>query len=384
VNNSQKIWQTRAIDNLEHIELSRLCTFFNDTFGAELLLKFTPNFFLWKLGPNNPSGQGFLTVALSNDRVVGCASATSAILDSKFGAFRGIEIGDTFTHPVFRVEGKPEHTIANIKSLNGYLNKSIFGRLVTETLSRAKAEGLEFVYGTPNHLSLKPYIEKLSFKQIDQGKIISIAKPSYKVFNLPSKTRSKFSDISKKSATALILFDWFTSLWSQFSCRKFELRFVDGTTLINSDVIWNKISRIESFTKFSKNYFEFRFLKNPVKEYRFLEVVNQRNGQLLGLVIFRIEKSRIQSLVKVVKWFLFDKSAELKLLHIVRVALLQLDDCRCTIWINKDISSPLKRISTGFWSTSFKVPIIAKELTDKKIITSLRIDLFSMSDCDIG
>jgi len=381
---TEKYWQSKAIDNLDMRLLSKLCLFFNETYSIDLSFEFTTDFFKWKLGPNNPSGRGFLTIAISNESVVGCTSATRVNLSSGNQILRAIEIGDTFTHPTFRVSGNPLVKLAETDSLGGYLNKSIFGRLVTETLSRARSEGLDLVFGTPNELSRRPYTEKLSFERIDEGKVASIAKPSLEKLWHENNSNSSYTAIRKVLQQLLKIIDWITLFWSQYTCRKFVIRSVAASTLVHDEVFWLEVSKIDSFTKFDAEYFTFRFSNNPVKTYRYFEVLDRQKGIRLGLIILRLEKLRGETNLKVVKWLFFARKLDNKLLNIIRVTLLSLESGRCTIWLRKDLAPLHRRLLTGFWSRRHQVPIIGMDLNNKGNINNLPITLFSMSDCDIG
>ncbi len=166
-------WEVRSLDDLDPTALQLVSDFFNEHFPGVFYPKCTPDIFTWKLGSNNPAGRGFLTVAMSNGLVVGTASGTRKVLIENNKLIEAIEIGDTFTHPNFRKSGKcitPLHPDTNEDK---YFTVSIFGRLVSETITRALLNGIDFVYGTPNENSKPPYLKRLKFNEIDHGKIYS-------------------------------------------------------------------------------------------------------------------------------------------------------------------------------------------------------------------
>lgn len=166
-------WEVRSLDDLDPGALQLVSDFFNEHFPGVFYPKCTPDIFTWKLGSSNPAGRGFLTVAMSNGLVVGTASGTRKVLIENNKLLEAIEIGDTFTHPNFRKNGKCMTPLHPDADEDKYFTVSIFGRLVSETITRAQLNGIDFVYGTPNENSKPPYLKRLKFNEIDQGKIYS-------------------------------------------------------------------------------------------------------------------------------------------------------------------------------------------------------------------
>ena len=166
-------WEVRSLDDLDSNGLQLVADFFNEQFPGVFYPKCTPEIFKWKLGSSNPAGSGFLTVAMCDGLVVGTASGTRKILTENNKAFNAIEIGDTFTHPDFRKNGKCITPRFAGTATDKYFALSVFGRLVSETISRAQMNGVGFIYGTPNENSKPPYIKRLNFTEIDHGNIYS-------------------------------------------------------------------------------------------------------------------------------------------------------------------------------------------------------------------
>ena len=166
-------WEVRSLDDLESNGLQLVSDFFNEQFPGVFYPQCTPEIFKWKLGLGNPAGAGFLTVAINNGLVIGVASGTRKILTENNETFCAIEIGDTFTHPNFRKNGKCITPMSQNASDDKYFTVSVFGRLVSETISRAQSSGVGFIYGTPNENSKPPYLKRLNFTEIDHGNIYS-------------------------------------------------------------------------------------------------------------------------------------------------------------------------------------------------------------------
>lgn len=166
-------WEVRSMDDLDPQGLQLVANFFNEQFPGVFYPRCTPELFEWKLGPNNPAGRGFLTVAICNGLVIGTTSGTRKVLKENGKTLDAIEIGDTFTHPDFRKSGRCITPSRLTENDQNYLSVSVFGRLVSETIFRAQNSGVKFVYGTPNENSKPPYLKRLNFSSIDNRKISS-------------------------------------------------------------------------------------------------------------------------------------------------------------------------------------------------------------------
>ena len=131
-------WEVKSLDDLNPGDLQLVSNFFNEQFPGVFYPECTPEIFKWKLGPSNPAGQGFLSVAMSNGLVIGAASGTKKIIIEDGKLISAIEIGDTFTHPDFRKKGKCITPPSDSAVEGEYFAISVFGRLVSETIMRSR------------------------------------------------------------------------------------------------------------------------------------------------------------------------------------------------------------------------------------------------------
>ncbi|HUW88488.1 MAG TPA: GNAT family N-acetyltransferase [Candidatus Paceibacterota bacterium] len=173
-------WEIKVCDDLDESDLQLVSRFFNEYFPGVFYPECSPRIFQWKLGSGNPSGSGFLTIAIHDGKVIGTTSGTRQRVLKGKRLVTAIEIGDTFTHPDFRRKGTCASLYPGTAGPNDYLNKSIFGRLVTETLDRAQASGIHYVFGTPNENSRPPYLNRLKFQEIGWGRVKSWSSPTQK------------------------------------------------------------------------------------------------------------------------------------------------------------------------------------------------------------
>lgn len=126
-----------------------------------------------KLGHENPSGRGYLAVAIYNKKVIGTASLTKKTALVNGVMVKVAEVGDTYTDPIFRRILKPSNYYQLNTTPESYVNKSMFGRLLTEVRDAALEDGIEIIYGTPNANSFPGYTKHLGFNQTENYKINS-------------------------------------------------------------------------------------------------------------------------------------------------------------------------------------------------------------------
>lgn len=297
-------WEVVSLDDLDSFGLQLVSDFFNEQFPGIFYPECTPEIFKWKLGPSNPAGSGFLTVAVCDGRVVGTASGTRKNLVENSNPFQAIEIGDTFTHPDFRKRGRCITPLLSMEMKDEYFHLSVFGRLVSETIQRAQLQGIEYIYGTPNENSRPPYLGRLEFRDIDKGKILS------KVI-FTSKTAKL-----QRIRWILILHEYFAQSFAWL------LRYIlFGTNslheLTKRDMLEFSISTLigESHQPdkvYLENNFRFllhRYVNHPNYMYRYFQIVvkDEIKGTLITTEVIRV--SGVSSFL-VSDWIVLDKKIE--------------------------------------------------------------------------
>ncbi len=147
-----------------------------------------------KLSNENPSGSGYLAVAILNNEVVGTASLTK-----KTALINGVktivaEVGDTYTDPIYR-RLRPKNNYHYDNNSDSYVNKSMFGRLLTMVRDAAINDGIQIIYGTPNENSYPGYTKHLGFVPTENFRINSYfrCKTRYFIKKILSKTNLKIN-----------------------------------------------------------------------------------------------------------------------------------------------------------------------------------------------
>ena len=256
-------WSTESHDDPDDSILMRIDDFFQKHFPNVFQSSQASEVLLWKIKENNPFGRGHLTVATTElGEVVGIASAAPRQIKLHGRILNAVEVGDTFTAPFFRTNGRHRDNgvgspPSNFEIDPEYLTKSVFGRLMYETLSRARESGFELAYGFPNEFSLRPYLRRFKFNESNGGELYSFYllgqnKP-IKMF-VPyylQRTFIKFVRlINVLREINLIEMDYDTWVKERASL---ETREILDTPLINK----------------TPKYFHYRYLSHPVNEYFF-------------------------------------------------------------------------------------------------------------------
>ena len=146
----ESLWDVLFVEDFKGELVQKVSDFFNSHFPEVFWPSCTPEEFEWKLGESNPAGRGMMAVAVHENTIAGVITATRKKVLIDGVPVPSAELGDTYTHPSFRNIGRCRELAPGTSSRDDYLNKSVFGRLAMELLSRLDDEGLDLVYGTPS------------------------------------------------------------------------------------------------------------------------------------------------------------------------------------------------------------------------------------------
>ena len=293
-------WEVRTIDDLDPQGLQLVADFFNEQYPGVFYPKCTPQIFEWKLGPSNPAGTGFITVAINGGKVIGVFTLTRKTMMRAGIRIKVGEIGDAYTHPKFRRGGRCVSPNAHLGESDEYYQKSIFGRLVAETLFRAKLNGVQFVYGTPNAVAKPSYIKRLGFLECDEDKIFS------------KYLLTKFfqnSNLLISALRSLCKLNYFYSrLMLQFRMGVDSINRVPSEEVFN-ELVSNKavnpkgINQLEM--SIDTDYILHRYINHPTMEYSFYRVGTKE--KVFGYVIATeiVRASGIRTLV-ISDWVTFN------------------------------------------------------------------------------
>jgi len=222
-------------------------------------------FFHWKI-VDNYIQPGIINLIKDGNRIASTTSVTPKLLVYKDEIVNAAEIGDTYTHP-------------------DYFRQGMFALLINQTRKDAEKKGINFVYGTPNDLSLPGYQKKANFDIIQNLHVRSL------VFPIDIRPI-----VQKKSYW--ILGSIIGSIFSILSFLYFKIKNI--FFLLDKSIVVEEISQIpqdwNDFWNHAKEGYDFiinrnieaivwRYLDNPNK-YKLISL--RKNKILIGYLVFRI------------------------------------------------------------------------------------------------
>lgn len=353
------LWTIKVLDELKETDLQLVADFFNQNFPGVFYPKCSPKLFRWKLGESNPAGTGFLTVAISDGKIIGTTSGTCQKIRLGGRLVKAIEIGDTFTHPEFRKKGFCETAYPGTLSRDEYLNKSVFGRLVTETLDRAEKTGVEYVFGTPNLNSRPPYLNKLQFIEIGVGKIKSwssltpqfVANTKYK---FPVSFFANFLDLIQKIQLFIVGRGFFVT----------EATFESLVSTVDLSLL-DEEKQAKKYDSFSMDqnpaFLKHRYFLHPSHPYQYFRV--EGRNKLIGWIIcMRIIRQSGRETLVISDWIALEDSFRENLPMLVsKVASKHKGVQIVSLWADNAVAKGTKWSRFGFFSRK-DVSIIARSL----------------------
>jgi hypothetical protein len=277
-------WEAKSLDDLNPLDLQLVANFLNEQFPGVFYPSCSPEIFTWKLGLVNPAGSGFITAAFHSGAVIGVFTLTRKNLVINGQKIAAGEIGDAYTHPQFRRGGRCVSPREHLPQNDDYFNKSIFGRLVAETLFRAKLNGVQFVYGTPNAIAKPSYLKRLGFEEFSKGRIYSkyLLTKHYKapiLVSLLIQLVISTNQIYVKSFTRL--------LYGRNSIKEISATEIYSELNLESHLQKNRINEV--VMQVDKQFILNRYINHPLLEYRFFRVNSRVNtlGYIVGTEILR-------------------------------------------------------------------------------------------------
>lgn len=294
----QTLFWSSEID-VELSKLSEVLNFLDDEYptnGGDQI--WSDDYFQWKLSEMNPSGRGFLSLARAGNQIVGTASLTK-----KRALLNGIEIlagevGDTYTLPSILRNGRPAQTSSICKDKASYINRSVFGRLISETTKHGFLNGLELIYGTPNLKSYPGYIKRLGYIPHDEYSNTTYYRPRAQLL----------LNGNKMSKGLMYLCNRFDNAMNGLRKSIHSPRGVGVAVQKNMpertqlDALWQK-SKPESGFSLIRDflYWEYRYKKHPLADYDFFLFTYSHELQAIAVCRKFRNKNDYQSLA-IVEW----------------------------------------------------------------------------------
>ena len=350
------LWEVKSLDELKNEDLLLVSEFLNENFPGIYFPKCSPNIFEWKLGIKNPAGRGFITVAMHQGKVIGVFTVTrKRMLMNGLNLDVG-EIGDAYTHPKYRKGGRCVSPKQHLNVNDEYFERSVFGRLVAETLYRAKLSGVQFVYGTPNSLVRPSYLKRLKFVECNHKAIYS----QYVLTKNFARPRL-FSPVYKVAGRV------------SFGYCKFLLRFFHGKNSIvqvdESAILENLLIGLNSKIVgrdglsmiVNKDYVLHRYVNHPTLSYTYFQI-NSKRGVIGYLIATRVVRASGVKTLVISDWIEVQPEFRKKFnLVIGYLRKFSMDSQTISLWKNNKTSKHHLLLS-GIFSTK-EISIVGKSLS---------------------
>lgn len=210
---------------------------------GESLMPKSESYWQWK-HVDNPFGASKVIVAEENDILTGVRAFMCWNWKKGDKIFRSVRAVDTATHP--------EHQ-----------GKGIFTKLTSSLLETCCADGIDFVFNTPNSKSLPGYI-KMGWRDVGRMPVkVSLKRPFSVIRNILAGTQTTgFIEIGDNNF-----------LLSE-AMVKYKGKFVNG----------HENSKIH--TTYSENFIKWRYIQIPVIKY-------YGHGNSDALIVFRLKDSSL-------------------------------------------------------------------------------------------
>lgn len=341
-------WSVIEDDELIHVK--SVAGFLQKEYGdAERDVSWSEDFLRWKLEASNPAGKGYLAFAECQGSVVGTMTLVLKRIWLDGQELIVGEIGDAYTHPDFLKPSMVKHARCTTKDTKfgqggDYLNRSIFGRLATQIWSRAHADGIIGIYGTPNNKALPGWTKKLGYIVPDGAGIYSRVVPSVEMvlnkYKIAKPLRQPLS-LFLKVCRFLALFTVGNPL------KQYQIFKLEESAGSDFDQLWLRVRKNYQLSLVKDSaWVRWRYQSNPLAQYDIF--VMKKEGEIVGWVVLRkfIGMGGVSCLA-VADW-LFDTDKDLATLFLKEVLRTKsyISDA-IMIWSSDDVifSSWLRRIS---------------------------------------
>ncbi len=369
------------LDDLEPQKLDKVLQFFNSEFPGVASKFMDDKFFTSKIQKIDTFQTGYLTVAMHEDQVVGTCSAIRKEIQVDGLVLQAVEIGDTYTSVHFRRNCHFREPYSGTNSSGDYLNKSIFGRLATETLDRAILDGVQFVYGVPNHQAKLSWIGKLDFGLFDGNSTYRISSPTLTHPSIRGR-------ITKHLVYSI--YYYLTLFYSKFITSKYRLEQVSNFDDLENATFLPTIEQNSEKMQLrnSNEWLQRRFLNNSDKSYEVIQIRKRRNQEICGYLFFLLQ-TRLDGFGLLInsKDLYLKKDLGRMRMPFSRIAVKKFFLVEnVSMWIDSEISKKYLRFLYGYPAKPTKVEIVAKYLTSdlENQKSEVRFYNFQYGDSDLG
>lgn len=371
------------IDVISDSFYPKVSSFLESNFGNNHNYKlWDPKIFKWKLSEMNPAGKGYMYVATLDREVIGVATLTKKLLLINGKKVLCGEIGDTYTHPKYRRNILPKKLLFSNTDPSSYENKSIFGRLVSSICNKAKAEGINLIYGTPNENSYPGYTKKLNFIDVKALTLVPYSRVTSKfIENNNDKFNHIFIFIFK--VFEFIFRHILNLLHNLFGCI-YKLKIVKHTpTEEQINLLWKENKLKTKFSMYKNfSYWKHRYINHPNAKYNFFSIYKSK--KFIGFYVTRIVSlSNKEKQLCIIDWMLLKEEFLFfsinKIIHFFNKEKIH----KIIVWKLKSYDENIY-FKLNFFFERKRVPIIFKSFFKNDLnLKDANVKVFLMGSTDV-
>lgn len=329
------------------------------------------DYFRWKLGTSNPAGKGYISLAMIENKVVGVASLTRKRLLIEGVECAGGEVGDTYSSGAIRRNSKPASLSSIDTNPDSYINKSIFGRLVSDVRSRAEIAGVAVIYGTPNKSSYPGYVKRLNYFDLTAYDNVSFSRPTAKMLTQkypalnPLAPALRAVEFSSQVVHRL--------LFGKGASKGLEID-PNFPATAEIEALWGRDKPTRGFSMVrDAAYWRHRYLEHPIVQYNIFSI--RERGVLVGIVVTRYAVlAGHKPTVFIVEWML-DVQVEFgHVLSSVMAHYWHTDVHVYNLWARRG-SREAKAARKALFFSRKRFPIIFAEHPQARLLQDTAIDM---------
>lgn len=330
-------------------------------------------YFEWKIGKINPAGNGYMSIAMIENNVVGVA--TLSLKRARLNDSDVIigEMGDCYTSISAIRKSRPYSLSDSNNDPSNYVNKSIFGRLVYELRKRAELDGITVIFGTPNSKAYPGWVNKLNYFEYQKALNYFYVRPTLIFFirRFPALRYIK---------SILMMIESLNITFSSLSSTR--LQSINVLPGIPTDEDINRLFLLNNFSNGFKiindsSYVKYRFIHHPFAQYFYFQIYDGQ--ELIGLIITRVLESdtNIKNLA-IVQWLGKENIVlQPNVLNKV-IGYFNEFEVEKVYTYSSENSRPSSKLRKSFFFKSSKIPIIFANNPDKGMSEHVRFKHFQL------
>lgn len=278
--------------------------FLNDEYKKTNEEQWSKESLKWKISGNTHVGKGIIFCAKLNNKTIGIISLTLKYINLCGKKVVVGELGDGYTSKKIYTNKPIKHYECDtfsegINNNNDYIKKSIAGRLCAEVISWSENNGIYGIYGTPNDLAMRSWINRLNFRLINSAnKKVIITATLFKIRFKLNKNILKVLGLLLNKLNSFFLAPY------KFILKKYELNYLESNNLdigVEYDELWSKYSKNERIEIIrDKKWLIWRYIAKPENNYKIITL--KQSNVLVGWCVLNISYELDYKKITICDW----------------------------------------------------------------------------------